>query len=128
MFKNDSFLGNKNSSSNQNVWRNHATMQQDVMMHFLVILLYWNQTEIWKNILLSSSRAFSLSTPTFSLCTPVDNSEATWKKATKCSKQIWSWTKIVQVQIMFAIWPIYKKVGPYPKTFVNTVPKTILVL
>ena len=46
-----------------------------------------------KNILLSSSRAFSLSTPTFSLSiptfplsTPVDNSEATWKKATKCNK------------------------------------------
>ena len=39
-----------------------------------------------KNILLFSSRAFSLSTPTFSLSTPVDNSEATWKKATKCNK------------------------------------------
>ena len=37
-------------------------------------------------ILLSSSRAFSLSTPTFSLSTPVENSEATWKKATKCNK------------------------------------------
>ena len=32
-----------------------------------------------KIILLSSSRAFSLSTP-------MENSEATWKKATKCSK------------------------------------------
>ena len=41
-----------------------------------------------RNILLSSSRAFSLSTPTFSLSIPVDNSEATWKKATKCNKQI----------------------------------------
>ena len=39
-----------------------------------------------KNILLSSSRAFSLSTHTFSLSTSVDNSEATWKKATKCNK------------------------------------------
>ena len=39
-----------------------------------------------KNILLSSSRAFQLSTPTFLLSTPVDNSEATtWKKATKCN-------------------------------------------
>ena len=36
--------------------------------------------------LLSSSRAFSLSTPTFLLSTHVDNSEATWKKATKCNK------------------------------------------
>ena len=57
------FLGNKKSSSNQNVWCDHATMQQDVLLHFWVIFLYWNQTEIWKIILLSSSRAFSLSTP-----------------------------------------------------------------
>ena len=35
--------------------------------------------EYEKNILLSSSRAFSLSTT-------VENSEATWKKATKCNK------------------------------------------
>ena len=48
MFKTDSFLGNKKSSSNQNVWRDHATMQQDVLLHFWVIFLYWNQTEIWK--------------------------------------------------------------------------------
>ena len=40
-----------------------------------------------KNILLSSSRAFSLSNPTFSLSTPVENSEARWKKATKCNKE-----------------------------------------
>ena len=39
-----------------------------------------------KIILLSSSRAFSLSTPTFPLSTPVDNSEVTWKKATKYNK------------------------------------------
>ena len=64
MFKTDSFLGNKKLSLNQNVWRYHATMQQDVLLHFWVIFLYWNQAEIWKkNILLSSSRAFSLSTP-----------------------------------------------------------------
>ena len=46
-----------------------------------------------KNILLSSSRAFSLSTPTFSLSTAVDNSEATWKKklenATKSISAFW---------------------------------------
>ena len=63
MFKTDSFLGNKKLSLNQNVWRDHATMQQDVLLHFWVIFLHWNQAEIWKNILLSSSRAFSLSTP-----------------------------------------------------------------
>ena len=65
MFKTDSFLGNKKSSSNQNVWRDHATMQQDVLFDFWVIFLYWNQTEIWK-------------------------SYSTWKKATKCTKHIFS--------------------------------------
>ena len=92
------FLGNKKSSLNQNVWRDHATMQQDVLLHFWVIFLHWNQAEIWKKIfccpalelfhclplwktvLFVSSRAFSLSTP-------VENSEATWKKATKCNKR-----------------------------------------
>jgi len=55
MFKTDSFLDNKKLSFNQNVWRDHATMQQDVLLHF------WVKCE--ENILLSSSRAFSLSTP-----------------------------------------------------------------
>jgi hypothetical protein len=41
---------------------------------------------LWKTVLFVSSRAFSLSIPTFSLSTPVENSEATWKKATKCNK------------------------------------------
>ena len=49
MFKTDSFLGNKKLSLNQNVWRDHATMQQDVLLHFWAIFLYWNQAEIWKN-------------------------------------------------------------------------------
>ena len=31
MFKTDSFLGNKKLSLNQNVWRSHATMQQDIL-------------------------------------------------------------------------------------------------
>ena len=34
MFKTDSFLGIKELSLNQNVWRDHATMQQDVLLHF----------------------------------------------------------------------------------------------
>ena len=34
---------------------------------------------LWKTVLFVSSRAFSLSTP-------VENSKATWKKATKCNK------------------------------------------
>jgi hypothetical protein len=35
---------------------------------------------LWKTVLFVRSRAFSL------LSTPVENSEATWKKATKCNK------------------------------------------
>ena len=41
---------------------------------------------LWKTVLFVSSRAFLLSTPTFLLSTPVENNEATWKKATKCNK------------------------------------------
>ena len=44
---------------------------------------------LWKTVLFVSSRAFSLSTPTFLLSTPAENSEATWKKATKCNKIIY---------------------------------------
>ena len=95
MFKTDSFLGNKKLSLNQNVWRDHATMQQDILLHFWVIFLYWNQAEIWKKIfccsalelfhclpqwktvLFVSSRAFSLSSPIFLLSTSMENSEAT---------------------------------------------------
>ena len=40
----------------------------------------------WKTVLFVSSRAFLLSTPTFLLSTLYKNSEATWKKATKCNK------------------------------------------
>ena len=43
MLKTDSFLGNKKLSFNQNVWRDHTTMQQDVLLHFWVIFLHWNQ-------------------------------------------------------------------------------------
>ena len=46
MFKTDSFLDNKKLSFNQNVWRDHATMQQDVLLHFWVIFLHENQAEI----------------------------------------------------------------------------------
>ena len=40
MLKTDSLLGNKKLSLNQNVWCDHATMNQDVLLHFLVIFLY----------------------------------------------------------------------------------------
>ena len=42
---------------------------------------------LWKTVLFVSSRAFLLSTPTFLFSTPMENSEATWKKATKCNKR-----------------------------------------
>ena len=81
-------------SLNQNVWHDHATMQQNVLLHISLLKSGWNMK---KNILLSSSRAFSLSTPMenskqrclslfWCLPGPVENSEATWKKATKCDK------------------------------------------
>ena len=43
---------------------------------------------LWKTLLFVRSRAFSLSTPTLLLSTPVENSEATWKKAAKCNKEL----------------------------------------
>ena len=46
---------------------------------------------LWKTVLFVSSRAFSLSTP-------VENSEATWKKATKCNK-----VRILTPLITFAL-------------------------
>ena len=68
MFKTDSFLGNKKLNLNQNVWLDHATMQQGVLLHFgsyfyIEIILKYE-----KNILLSRSRAFSLSTPMGKQC------------------------------------------------------------
>ena len=39
MFKTDSLLGNKKFSLNQNVWRDHANMQQDVLLHLWVMFL-----------------------------------------------------------------------------------------
>ena len=101
MFKTNSFLGNKNLSLNQNVWRD-AT---GCFVAFLGDISTWKSgwsmkktfccpalelfhcLPLWKTVLFVSSRAFSLSTPTFSLSTPVENSEATRKKATKCNKQ-----------------------------------------
>ena len=74
MFKTDSFLGKK-LNLNQNVWHDHATMQQDVLLHFYIEI----RLKYEKKNLLSRSRAFSLSTP-------VNNSEAALKKATKCNK------------------------------------------
>ena len=38
--KTDSFLGNKKLSLNQNVWRDHASMQKNILLHFWVIFLY----------------------------------------------------------------------------------------
>ena len=35
MFETDSFLGNKKLSINPNAWRDHATIQQDVLLHFV---------------------------------------------------------------------------------------------
>ena len=116
MFKTDSFLGNKKSSSNQNVWRDHATMHGFLkkFLHYAtgcfvaflgdisILKSDWNMKKLfccpalelfhflcllWKTVLFVSSRAFSMSTPTFSLSTPVDKSEATWKKRYKMQQK-----------------------------------------
>ena len=60
MFKTDSFFRQQKIEFNLELF------------HFL---------PLWKTVLFVCSRAFSLSTP-------VENSEATWKKAKKCNKDI----------------------------------------
>ena len=74
MFKTDSFLCNKKLSLNQNVWRDHATMQKDVWFwwYFYIELRLKNE----KNILWSSSRAFSY------------GKQCCFLLSTKCNKQI----------------------------------------
>ena len=103
MFKTDSFLGNKIGFKPDCLW-----VIMPVCNRMFCCILGWHfQIEsgwnmkrsfccpalelfyclpLWKTELFVSSRAFLLSTPTFSLSTTVDNSEATWKKATKCNK------------------------------------------
>ena len=39
MFETDSFLGNKKLSINQNVWHDHAAMQQEIWLQFGIIFL-----------------------------------------------------------------------------------------
>ena len=61
---------------------------------------------LWKTVLFVSSRAFSLSTPTFLLSTPVENSEATCKKATKCNKFVRSfvfWEKLANHKLLMRL-------------------------
>ena len=53
---------------------------------------------LWKTVLFVSSRAFSLSTP-------VENSEATWKKATKCNKPI--------CYVLFQIFPNFNRIDNF---------------
>ena len=68
------------------------------------ILLKWRKFKLIPNKLnfcCGNYSTISLSTPTFSLYTPVDNSETTWKKGTKCKKRtqkcnIWPITKNIK--------------------------------
>ena len=62
----------------------------------------FHRLPLWKTLLFVSSRVFSLPNPTLLLSTPVENSEATWKKATKCNKQRFLCTKYLNL--------IYRKV------------------
>ena len=85
MFKTDSFLGNKKLSLNQNVWRDHATMQQDVLLHFWVTFFFKMRWKYEKCYVIVQQ----FSTATVSLSTPLDNSETTCKKATKFNKLLY---------------------------------------
>ena len=59
----------------------------DISFHLVVVVGLGNDL-LFNFIVAHCARAFSLSTPTFLLSTrPVENSEATWKKATKCNKE-----------------------------------------
>ena len=58
----------------------------------------------WKTVLFVSSRAFSLSTTAFLLSTSLDNSEATWKKATKCNKQHYKSIHIIKAFDKILVW------------------------
>ena len=92
MFKTDSFLGNKKLSLNQNVWRDHATVQQDVLLHFWVIFLHWNQDEIWKQCCLSALELFCCLPPLFCFL-PL------WKKVSLHGKKLQNATKFIGVLI-----------------------------
>ena len=61
-----SFLCNKKSSLNQNVMCDHATMQQDVLLHFWMIFYTEIRPKCEEIILLSSSRPFNCLPPCFS--------------------------------------------------------------
>ena len=90
MFKTDSFLGNKKLSFNQNVWRDHVTMQQDVLLHFRGIFSYHNQAEIWKNILMSSSmQSFFIVYPHFFIVYPCGQQWGYMEKCYKLQKTKW---------------------------------------
>ena len=56
-----------------------------------------------KNVLLSSSRAFSLSTPNILSSIPMYNCETTWKKATKCNKLYVPWVSKSTI-LCFKLW------------------------
>ena len=87
-------------------------IMQDVLLNFFYIevmliccpaLDLFHSLPLWKTVLFVSSRAFSLSTPTFLLSTPVEHSEATWKKATKCNNQL---------LVNFSLWWFMVKTSP----------------
>ena len=87
-------------SLNQDVWHDHATMQQDVLLHFWVIFYIEFRLKYEKNILLSSSRAFSLSTPTFHCL-------SLWKTVRLHGKKLQNATKIFFKSLLFLTLEIY---------------------
>ena len=71
----------------------------------------FNCLPLWKTVLFISSRAFSSSIPTFSLSTPVDNSEATWKKGFT--------EKSYKMQQMIFYLTLQIKLSDIHKTYIN---------
>ena len=63
MFKTDSFLGIKILSLDQNVWRDHATMQQDVLLHFWVMFLIEIRLKYEKNYSVVQLQSFFIVYP-----------------------------------------------------------------
>jgi hypothetical protein len=109
MFKTDSFLGNKNLSFNHNVWRDHATMQQDVLLHFWVIFLYWNQAEIWRKYSVVQLYSFFIVYPPLFHCLPLWTTVRLHGKKLQNATKSSSFDFPVALNFFVAWWKVLKK-------------------
>ena len=106
-----SFLGNKKASLNQNVWRDHATNQQDFLLHFWETFLYWNEAKTWRNDLFFLSSIFSC-LPLWKTLTYLEKSYKMKQKEKRCDKKCKSRLNLFYIMIS----TIYLvNVGTYPQ-------------